>query len=367
MAAGAALSFEGKSTRSKRLCIQRYNSRFKQEWDGFIQRGCNSTFLFQRDYMDYHRERFLDHSMMVHRGADLVAVLPANLRSDGTLMSHEGLTYGGLVIPVSTTLSQTISYFHALLAELCRQEIRLLRYKRIPAYYSGRPDDDVGYCLFLLEARLYRRDCSLVISLPNRVPPQKRRNRQAKKAIRAGLSISQDFSFLPFWEQVLTPRLNERYGVPPVHTAEEITLLARRFPENIKQFSVYDRGEIIAGITIYETPTVAHAQYIASTERGRKLGALDLLVNWLINQHYHKKLFFDFGASNEQEGRALNHGLLEWKEGFGARACALDFHEILTANHHRLEPTLPHFDSANQTVFHVPCPETGRRTGLGSR
>jgi len=187
MAGGVALCVAGKSTKSKPLSVHRYTPRLKHEWDNFIQRACNSTFLFQRDYMDYHRDRFADHSMMVYRGEELVAVLPANIRSDRTVVSHEGLTYGGLVILGSMTLSQTISCFHALLSELRRQEICTLRYKRIPAFYSRRPDDDLGYCLFLLDARLSRRDCSLVISLPNRVPLQKRRNRQAKKAIRASV------------------------------------------------------------------------------------------------------------------------------------------------------------------------------------
>jgi hypothetical protein len=360
MGAAAALCVAGKSTKSKLLSVHRYHPRLKHHWDAFVQGACNSTFLFQRDYMDYHRDRFADHSMMVYRGEDLVAVLPANIRPDGTLVTHEGLTYGGLVIPRSSRLADTVCAFHALLLELQDQRISTLRYKRMPAFYSGRPDDDLAYCLFLVEARLYRRDCSLVISLSNRLPPQKRRTRQARKAIRAGLSISQDYSFLSFWEQVLTPRLNVRYGVPPVHTAAEIALLARRFPENIKQFSVYDQGEIVAGMTIYETPTVAHAQYIASTDKGRRLGALDLLVNWLINQHYHKKQFFDFGGSNEQEGRVLNHGLLEWKEGFGARACALDFYEIDTANYKLLDPILP----VAPEYIHSHAPAASRRLSV---
>jgi hypothetical protein len=233
MAAGAALCVAGKSTKSRLLSVCRYHPRLKHQWDSFVQGAGNSTFLFQRDYMDYHRDRFADHSVMVYRGEDLVAVLPANIRPDGTLVSHEGLTYGGLVIPKSGKLTETVCAFHAVLLELQRQRISKLHYKRMPSFYSGRPDDDLAYCLFLLDARLYRRDCSLVIALGNRVPPQKRRNRQARKAIRAGLSISQDYSFLPFWEQVLGPRLHERYGVQPVHSSAEIGLLARRFPENI--------------------------------------------------------------------------------------------------------------------------------------
>jgi hypothetical protein len=93
-------------------------------------------------------------------------------------------------------------------------------------------------------------------------------------------------------------------------------------------------------MTIYETPRVAHAQYIATSEIGRRMGALDLLVSWLVNEVYQGKEFFDFGGSNEEEGRALNHGLLEWKEGFGARSFAHDFYQIPTSAHTRIDPVL---------------------------
>jgi len=136
---------------------------------------------------------------------------------------------------------------------------------------------------------------------------------------------------------VLTPQLAARYGVKPVHTLEEITLLASRFPDKIKQFSAYRGDEIVAGTTIYETPTVAHSQYAAATNQGRQTGAQAYLFSSLIEQ-YEEKPVFDFGISNEHEGRALNHGLLHWKEGFGARSYAHDFYEIATGNYPKLEP-----------------------------
>jgi hypothetical protein len=85
---------------------------------------------------------------------------------------------------------------------------------------------------------------------------------------------------------------------------------------------------------------MAHAQYISATEEGRKAGALDFLINWFLTDHYRSKQYFDFGGGNEQQGRALNRGLLEWKEGFGARCAALDFYEIDTANFVKLEPLM---------------------------
>ena len=53
----------------------------------------------------------------------------------------------------------------------------------------------------------------------------------------------------------------------------------------------------------------------------------------------HKK-FFDFGISNEAQGRKLNQGLSYWKESFGASTIVHDFYEVQTANSHLLEKVL---------------------------
>jgi hypothetical protein len=318
--------------------VERYSPQRKELWDFFVGRATNATFLFHRDYMDYHRDRFQDHSLMVFRAGELVAVLPANLASDGALVSHDGLTYGGLATSPELTLAKAASCFHLALCHLHSLGISSLRYKRMPSFYNTRADGDIAYCLFMLKAELYRRDCSLAVPLANRLPLQKRRKRQAIKAQRVGLRVIEESQFQSFWDEVLAPRLMTRYGVKPVHTLAEITLLAAHFPEQIRQFSVYDRERIIAGITVYETPSVAHAQYIAATDAGRQFGALDLLVTWLLDERYKNKRFFDFGGSNEQGGGGLNHGLLAWKEGFGARVFAHDFYELRTANYPLLEP-----------------------------
>ncbi len=320
--------------------VRRYTPERQAEWDAFVDTAKNATFMFRRDYMDYHRDRFDDHSLMVYHGGKLAALLPANRAADGTLASHEGLSYGGLVVPPSVTLHEVLACFHACLRHLHERQIPTLRYKRIPGFYNTLPDDEVAYGLFLLEARLYRRDCAVVVPQADRLPFQERRRRQIKKAGRAGVRIVQENNYSAFWERVLIPRLAARHGVKPVHTVEEITLLASRFPENIRQFSVYCDDEIVAGTTIYETPTVAHAQYIAITERGQKIGALDYLFDWLLNELYRGKQYFDFGICNEQEGRVLNHGLQDWKEGFGGRCYAHDFYEIATANYAKLESVL---------------------------
>jgi acetyltransferase-like isoleucine patch superfamily enzyme/CheY-like chemotaxis protein len=319
--------------------VERYTASRKLEWDTFVSAAKNATFLFSRDYMDYHSDRFADHSLMIFNDQALVAVLPANLDANGTLISHEGLTFGGLVVSRAARLGDVLACFHMVLHYLSQRQISKLLYKRVPGFYNTLPDDDVAYALFLLDARLYRRDCSAAVSQADRLPFRKGHRSLIKKATRLGVRIVQETSFQPFWERVLVPQLAARYRIKPVHTLEEITLLASRFPEQIKQFSAYCDDEIVAGTTIYETPTVAHAQYGAVTEKGRQIGAEAYLFSSLIEQ-YKDKRFFDFGISNEKEGRALNYGLQDWKEGFGARSYAHDFYEIATGNYPKLEPVL---------------------------
>jgi len=335
----AVLHLAPKQNGTGTFSVEQYSASRKPAWDRFVGTAKNATFLFARDYMDYHSDRFADHSLMVFKEDELVAVLPANLKADGTLISHEGLTFGGLVVACSATLESVLACFHVVLRHLHESGISKFIYKRIPGFYNTLPDDDVAYVLFMLDAKLQRRDCSATISQANRLPFRRGHKYLIKKAIHQEVHMVQETSFQPFWERVLTPQLATRYGARPVHTLEEITRLASRFHEQIKQFSAYCGDEIVAGTTIYETPTVAHAQYGAVTEKGRQIGAQAFLFSSLI-EHYKDKRFFDFGISNEQEGRALNHGLLEWKEGFGARCYAHDFYEIATGNYLKLEPVL---------------------------
>jgi acetyltransferase-like isoleucine patch superfamily enzyme/DNA-binding response OmpR family regulator len=334
--------------------VERYAARRKPGWDAFVSTAKNATFLFSRDYMDYHSDRFADHSLMIFNDHVLVAVLPANLADDDTLVSHEGLTYGGLVVSRAAKLGDVLAIFHAVLKYLSEAGISKLLFKPIPAFYNTLPNDDVAYALFLLDARLYRRETSTAISQADRLPFRKGHKSLIKRAAAAGIHIVQEASFRPFWELVLTPQLAARHGARPVHTFEEITLLASRFPEQIKQFSAYYEDDIVAGATIYETPTVAHVQYSAVGEKGRQTGAQAYLFSELIEQ-YKDKRFFDFGTSNEMEGRALNHGLLDWKEGFGARCYTHDFYEVATADYPKLESVL---QIRSQTALTPPA--TGR-------
>jgi hypothetical protein len=320
----------------KEITVERYKHTDKCHWDRFVAEGKNSTFLLQRNYMDYHADRFVDHSLIVWREAQIVAVLPANLTSENTLVSHQGLSYGGFVFRRDVTLLGALEICQATLQFLQDRSIKKLVYKRVPSFYNTLPDGEMDYAMFLLDARLVRRDTAAVLTQADRLPVRRGKKSMINKGKRSGLIVKEDTDLESFWSRILEPRLHTKYGVKPVHSIEEIRLLADRFPRNIRLFSAFLEDKAVAGNLIFETPTVAHIQYSAIHPDGEPIAALDVLSDWLVQVEYKDKRFIDFGICNESNGRVLNHDLMRSKEGFGARTYVHDFYEVNTTQHPRL-------------------------------
>lgn len=307
--------------------IVRYSAEEKERWDRFVRRSKNGTFLLLRDYMDYHADRFQDCSLLIYCNRQLTALLPGNL-SDNCFHSHQGLTYGGMLLSPSVTLLKVEGAFQAVL-EYLRTECQAtsLVYRAIPHIYHQTPSEEDLYVLTRLGATLAARSLSSALLPGNSLPFRLLRSRQQKRAEKHHLTIVTDEDFATFWT-VLEENLRECHGTVPVHSLEEITRLHNSFPHRITLFRVCGETETLGGCVVYETDEVAHVQYIAATPRGKRCGALDLLFHHLINERYAGKRYFDFGISTEQDGQVLNEGLLFQKEGFGARAIMYDVYKL---------------------------------------
>ena len=320
----------------KNYSVKQYQQSDYQNWNAFIGQAKNATFLFHRDFMEYHKDRFEDYSLSVLYKDKWVGVLPAN-RVGEIVYSHQGLTYGGLVYNEASKLTTVITAFRAVLLFLEGNGIGKLHLKTIPSMYHSKPAEEIQYALFLAEAQLVRRDSLSVIDLSQKYDFSKSRKRGIQKGRTNGLVIKEETDFESFWNEVLIPNLNERHGVKPVHSVEEINLLKSLFPTHIRQFNVYCNGKIVAGTTVFESETVAHCQYISKYEDQENLGSLDFLYHFLITEAFAGKRFFDFGISNESQGKKLNDGLSYWKASFGASTIVHDFYEVQTANYSKLD------------------------------
>lgn len=307
--------------------VIRYKNAFAKEWDDFVRSSRNGTFLHLRSYMEYHADRFVDHSLVFrdnrHR---IVALLPANACGE-ILYSHQGLTYGGLILSPHTRTAQVQQVFLELRAYMGAHLFSKLIYKCIPPVYHRYPAEEDLFELFRSGGRLLSRTPATVVSLRDPLFFSELRKRGARKARQAGCTVEEASDMNLFW-QVLSTNLKQRFNASPVHSLEEIQLLHSRFPENIRCFQVLHDKQVIAGTLLYDCHRTLHTQYISAGEEGRSLHALDLLFEQLLLQARNDYDWFDFGTSAGIGENALNMGLISQKEGFGGRSIMYDQYEL---------------------------------------
>lgn len=199
----------------------------------------------------------------------------------------------------------------------------------MPHIYHRVPAEEDLYALFHgnKKVELFERRVSSVLLADNKIPFSTLRRRKVILARKTSLRLENDDMWDCFWP-VLEHNLKERHAASPVHSLAEIKWLHHLFPKNIQLYRVTNGNDTVGGCVMYVTDGVAHVQYIASTEEGRRMGALDLLFDYLIHDRYGKMPYFDLGTSVENGGKYLNEGLIFQKEGFGGRAVVYDTYKI---------------------------------------
>lgn len=313
--------------------IVRYEKQYQTQWNHIVDESRNATFLFHRSYMDYHADRIEDASLLVFdENNHCIALFPASVNIEAPIVySHAGLTYGGILLNQTTKTVDIKEIFKLITNYYIDNGYKHLIYKPIPYIYHKSPAQEDLYWLFKAEAILASRNISTTIDLNFPILFTKLRERKINKARKENLTIKQDNTYLAAYWSILSDVLKERHGVAPVHTLDEITKLADSFPQNIKLYTIHnEQNDILAGILTYITTEVVHVQYIAVSEVGRSIGALDLLFSEVIKmtRENGSHRFFDFGISTENGGNILNEGLIFQKEGFGGHGVCYDSYMV---------------------------------------
>lgn len=306
--------------------VIKYSPDKKAEWNDFLNNSKTPMFMFNRNFMEYHADRFADNSLMFYNDTDkLVAILPASIHGQ-QIRSHGGLTYGGFFVNDTMKQHTMNDCVDALLVYLKDNNIDHFIYKSVPNIYNTLPAEEYMWPLWQAGFRLERTDVSSVIDLKNQLRMPKGRKAQISRAKRENVKIIESKDFKTFID-LENSVLQARHSVKAVHTGEELELLNSRFPENIKLFIAEYNGQMIAGTLLFIYPNVIHTQYMAANDVAREIGGLDLLIKTLIDKYADSKKWFDFGISTEQGGEVFNAGLCAQKEGFGARTISYNFYE----------------------------------------
>ncbi|WP_289665853.1 GNAT family N-acetyltransferase [Flavobacterium panacagri] len=310
-----------------KFTIKRYKENDFSIWNNFVAQAKNATFLFHRDFMEYHKDRFEDFSLLIFEEDKLRAVLPAN-KKENTVFSHQGLTYGGLIYTAKLKVEKVESILDEILLFLKENHIKTFYYKPIPNFYLLEGNTAIDFFLLKRGAVLERKEMNLAVNLAAPLQISKSKLKHFRRIENLDLDIIEEEDFDLFWEKILNPRLLEKFNTKPVHSKEEMTLLKAKFPQNIRQYSAYRNDEIIAGITIFETKNVVKSQYGATSKIGEEFRALDFLFINLIHKYKRKgKHFFDMGIVNS-DTEDYNAGLLKQKEELGCTVYSQDFYKI---------------------------------------
>lgn len=307
------------------LSLIAYTPVHSNAWDTVVNHSKNGNFLHLRQYMDYHAHRFDERSVLVEKNAKPVAVFPCN-RMDDQIVSHGGLTYGGLIYGNDLHATEILEILIILVRHYRAVGARTIVYKAIPHVFHRYPAEEDLYALFRLGAKLVRRDISSVISIKDKLKYSDSRKNTVRKAQKQGVVVKEG-DFLKEYYALLSLVL-EKFETRPVHSLAELELLVDRFPDNIRTFCAFKADRMQGGAIVYDFGHIAHTQYLAVSEEGREIGALDYTLAHLLDESFSHHQYFSFGISTEQAGKKLNEGLIFQKEGFGGRGIVHDFYEL---------------------------------------
>ncbi len=312
--------------------VQSYQPAHAAAWDDLVRRSCNGTFLHTRRFLSYHGDRFLDRSLVLEdRRGRVTGVFPAAVSpgSPEMIVSHPGLTYGGLVHDGSIRGASMIAALRAISDHYQRLGYSRLRYKVVPSVYHSVPAADDLYALFRMEGWRYRADLSAAIDLSHRGRLTQRRVRSRKAAEAAGVSTHQNWDEIGGFWKILEANLARRHDAVPVHSIEEIRLLHDMFRDEIILIAARISGILAGGAVLFDAGPVLHMQYTATTEQGRAACVTDLVMERGIDlARARRRRFFDFGVSTPDEGWCLDEGLYEFKISFGAGGVVHECYEL---------------------------------------
>jgi len=310
------------------ISIAKYNSTNKLEWDTFVSHAKNGTFLFYRDYMEYHADRFDDFSLMVYAKHKLVALFPANIVGN-CVYSHQGLTFGGIIHSAHNTSIEFLSFCNAINTFLNTADIKKVIYKAIPQVYKSSLGDEELYAMFRLNAKLISCNLSSCITLKSPLKVSRNRLRNYKKSVNNGLTVAKSDDYSTFWP-IMEENMQARFGKSPVHTCQEMIYLKEHFPYNIELWLANNSETTIAGAVIFKYQNTIKVQYAHASDVGKMQGGIDSIYFALIEEYKADFDYLDFGTSNTENGEVINEGLLNQKESFGARGVIFNTYEFDT-------------------------------------
>ena len=234
--------------------VVRYGENYKEKWDKFVlTNSVNGCFLQSRIFLEYHKDRFVDHSLLFLRGGNIIAVCPAcEITEDGNkkFYSHMGSTFGGIILGkeyygITNAMGcvdaldeylQNNGFKYALIK--CQNEIFSSENCNIIDYMFYRKGyqnyDELSFAVDFAKVK----DGDIVMNFKSKTRNLYRtslKNNLEMKELHSKEEIA-DFY------KILCKSL-EKYETKPVHSLEELyELYFDRLPDKIRFYGIYQNG-----------------------------------------------------------------------------------------------------------------------------
>ena len=303
---------------------------FKQQdtetWEKFVLRANNGTIFHERRFLSYHpKGRFRDNSLIFEKKGKIKALFPAVEIKSGknkVLISHQGSSYGGLVVEQDMGFRDSYDYVEALLLWAEQEGFTGIQLTLPPAIYQRRVSNYIDFSLIKHGFKYKKREVSSILTLET-TPEEnlalfKPSHRTAvRKAVKQNVIIKESNDWATFYN-ILRDNLKIRHNVQPTHKLNELIKLKKLYPERIKLFGAFWGGKMVAGVVNFSVnKDVILAFYISHIEKYQHLRAVNLLFYEIIKWGQTKDFkYLDFGIFTVNMDP--NFGLGRFKENFGA-------------------------------------------------
>jgi hypothetical protein len=312
--------------------VIRYEKKYLDEWESFVESSNNGTIFHTRKFLSYHpADRFKDNSLIFKDKNKIIAVFTAaNIKRDDrvTLISHQGASYGGFVYKDSLSIRQAFDLTESLIDYSLNSGFQKIIITHSPFIYQKRYNNYIDFAFMKNGFDYLKREVSSVVSLDvdedNILSLFKSEARTAvRKSEKMGVVVKESEDFEDYY-RILKNNLAMRHNVNPAHSLAEIVKLKKLFPDKIQLVGAYVKNKMIAGvINFFCNEKVVLVFYISNNMEFQEYRAVNYLFYTIIKDAVKRGLsYLDFGLFTVNMDP--NWGLGRFKENFGARGILRD-------------------------------------------
>ena len=290
--------------------IVKYEQKHHKIWDEFVKNSKNGTIFHTQTFLSYHKDRFEDASILIYKKNSLIALFPA-VEVDNKTISHQGSTYGGLIVRKDNRLKTSFEIWE----EIIKYYNKTIEFRKSEYIFDMYPSEEVVFSAKKIGFKEVYEELSTCLDL-NYIKFTKGRKWALTKCKNLKI-VFDDMNYERYYE-ILQNNL-KKHNSTPTHTLEEMKLIKNLLPNNYFLVSIYLNDMMIAGIwLVIANSKTAHTFYIAQNYEYKDLQPLSCIVKYIIEYLQNNNFtYLNFGISTENRGEIINFGLFEFKESFG--------------------------------------------------